>query len=72
MGEPTLLILGERRRRGRPPVEEPRSSVSTWLPVSLHDRLISVASAREISISELVREAIVVTINAPVKPRKVG
>lgn len=70
-GSPSLLIVGERRRRGRPPVEEKRSSVSTWVPVSLHDRLIEVASAREISISELVREAIVITIQQPPK-RKVG
>lgn len=72
MGDPTLMILGERRRRGRPPANEPSSSVSTWLPVSVHDRLISVASAREISVSELVRQAIVITIQAPVKQRKAG
>lgn len=70
-GSPSLLIVGERRRRGRPPVEEKRSSVSTWVPVSLHDRLIEVASQREISISELVREAIVITME-PKKTRKVG
>jgi len=70
MSEPSLLIVG--RRRGRPRVEEPRSSVSTWLPVSVHDRLISIASAREISISELVRESIVITIQQPTKTRKAG
>ena len=70
MKEPTLLIVGD-KRRGRPRVAEPRSSVSTWLPVSVHDRLISIASAREISISELVRESIVITIQQP-KIKKAG
>ena len=70
MKEPTLLIV--ERRRGRPRASEPRSSVSTWLPVSVHDRLISIASAREISISELVRESIVITIQQPTKTRKAG
>jgi len=71
MKEPTLLIVGD-KRRGRPRVAEPRSSVSTWVPVSLHDRLIAVASAREISVSELVRESIVIRIQPPTKERKVG
>lgn len=62
MNQPTLLIVADRRRRGRPTVQEPRSSVSTWLPVSLHDKLIELATKREVSISELVRESIVVTI----------
>lgn len=72
MSEPTMLILGERRKRGRPQVQERRSSVSTWVPASVHDKLIELASAREISVSELVRQAIVITIQPPSKQRKVG
>lgn len=51
-----------RRPRGRPPAQQPGSSLSTWVPVSLHDRLIEVASQREMSISALVREALVITV----------
>lgn len=45
--------------RGRPPVQEPRSTVSTWLPASAHDRLIKVANAREMSVSAIVRHIII-------------
>lgn len=45
-------------RRGRPPADEPRSTVSTWLPASTHDRLIKRANEEEQSVSEFVREMI--------------
>lgn len=49
-----------KRPPGRPPgstrVEEPRASVSVWLPASAHDRLIELAKKEEQSISKTIRE----------------
>jgi hypothetical protein len=46
------------RRRGRPRVEQPRSSVSTWIPANYHDLLIKIAAERETSVSALVRSLV--------------
>ena len=43
------------KRRGRPRVVEPRSTVSTWVPASYHDRLVKMANQRDVSVSMLVR-----------------
>ena len=45
--------------RGRPRVEEPHSSVSTWLPTSYHDRLIQMANQRDVKVSALVRQLLI-------------
>lgn len=42
-------------KRGRPKVQEPRASVSVWLPATAHDRLIALAKKEEKSISATVR-----------------
>jgi hypothetical protein len=47
------------RRRGRPRVSEPRSTVSTWLPAHAHDRLIQIAKREELSISAVVRQLLI-------------
>lgn len=52
----------ETRRPGRPRVAEPRSTVSTWLPASVHDQLIQVAQAREMPVSALVRHLIILRL----------
>jgi len=41
---------------GRPRVDEPGTSVSTWLRPGDHDKLIRLASLREMSVSALVRD----------------
>jgi hypothetical protein len=46
------------RRPGRPRALEPRSSVSTSLAVTDHDRLIAAAQARGLSVSAFVRGAL--------------
>lgn len=53
-GASSLLV----KRRGRPRVEEPRTAVSTWLPVRQHDRLIQLANQNEQSVSDFVRKAL--------------
>jgi hypothetical protein len=50
------------RRRGRPRVEEPRSSVSTWVPASYHDRLIKMAEQKDVSVSMLVRSLLMIQL----------
>lgn len=55
--ETTVFFLGGNKRpRGRPRVEEPRSTVSTWVWARHHDALIKLAQKREMSVSALVRE----------------
>lgn len=58
-----LQPVVERRRRGRPPVAEPRASISTWMPASTHDKLIALAKRDEVSISALVRSLLILQIN---------
>lgn len=50
------------RKRGRPRVSEPRSSVSTWVPASYHDRLIEMANQRDVSVSMLVRSMLMLQL----------
>ena len=52
------------RRRGRPRSEEPHTTVSTWLPARAHDGLIKLAHQREMSVSELVRRVIIITLRS--------
>lgn len=64
-GSPSLLIVGERRRRGRPvgsKAPEPGSSLSAWVPVSLHDKAIEVAKQNDLSLSKLICEALKMAI----------
>lgn len=60
---PRVEFAGSRNRGGRPRSAEQKSSVSTWLPTAAHDRLIAVASAKETSVSEIVRVIILNVIN---------
>ncbi len=64
MTEPTLMIVGgqPKRRRGRPLGTVKMSTLSTWVPVSLHDRAIAVAGEHEKSLSELVKDALVIAL----------
>lgn len=52
--------MSEPKRPGRPPgstrVDEPRATVSVWLPASAHDRLIKLAEREEQSVSKTIRE----------------
>lgn len=43
---------------GRPRVEEPRTSVSAWLPARKHDRLIQLANRHEQSLSATLNQLI--------------
>lgn len=40
--------------RGRPRAEEPCTSLSTWVPERTHDRLITMANQRNMSVSKFV------------------
>lgn len=51
------------KKRGRPRVREPRSSVSTWIPARHHDRLIRLANRRGESVSATVRQVIILTMS---------
>lgn len=47
------------RKRGRPRAIEEHSKLSTWVPAAQHDRLIAIARARDVSVSSLVKRAVV-------------
>lgn len=48
--------MTERRKPGRPRSDEPKTTVSTWLPTKEHDRLIRLANERDQSVSQTVRQ----------------
>jgi len=50
------------RPRGRPRVDESGSSVSVWLPISAHDRLIELAKREEQGVSSLVRSLLILQL----------
>jgi hypothetical protein len=58
--------MEDRRRPGRPKgtprVDEPRTSVSTWLPASEYDRLNRLAQKHERSISSMVRSLLMLKL----------
>lgn len=58
-----LITEEQKRQRGRPRVEEPGSTVSTWLPKSEHDRLIAIATRRGDSVSAIVRRLLTVRLD---------
>jgi hypothetical protein len=60
--EKVPVFFAEPRKRGRPRVEEPRSSVSTWVPASYHDRLIKMAEQKDVSVSMLVRSLLMIQL----------
>jgi len=64
MAEPTVLIVGP-NRGGRPRADEPRATVSTWMPASAHDRLIQLAKEHEVSVSALVKSLLLLQLNGP-------
>lgn len=61
-----MAPTASRRPRGRPRFEvrtqEPRSTVSTTLPASYHDRLIAFANQRGESVSSLVRQFLILRL----------
>lgn len=50
-------------RGGRPRTLEQKSSVSTWIPARIHDRLIAVANKREMSVSAYVSQVLILMLN---------
>ncbi len=50
------------RPRGRPRLDEPRASVSVWLPANAHDRLIRLAQRQEQSISATIRQLLILRL----------
>lgn len=65
MSTDTSTLIAPPRRGGRPRVTEPRSTVCTWVPAKTHDRLITLAKQRGVSVSAVVRA--LVTVRLPEK-----
>jgi hypothetical protein len=54
--------MEERRRPGRPRLEQPQSTVSTRLPPEYHDRLIKLANDQDASVSKTVRQLLILRL----------
>jgi hypothetical protein len=50
------------KSRGRPRVQEPLEQVGTRLPVPYYDRLVQIAHDREMSVSGLVRQLLILRL----------
>jgi hypothetical protein len=46
------------KRLGRPRTKEAKSSVSSWIPATSHERLASISRRHDVSVSALVRRAV--------------
>jgi len=57
------ITVEVQKSRGRPRVEEPHSSVSTWVPASYHDRLVQLAKHQtDGNVSALVRQLLILRL----------
>jgi len=45
-------------KRGRPRAVEPGSRVTTWIRLSDHDRLITLARSQAVSVSSVLRQIV--------------
>lgn len=55
-------MMEERRRPGRPRLDQPLSTVSTRLPPQVHDELIKLANHQEESVSETLRQLLILRL----------
>lgn len=54
--DPAMMVIG-RNKGGRPRLgPEPRSTLSTWIPTSLHDEIVRRAHDSEKTVSQFVAE----------------
>ncbi len=51
------------RGPGRPRQEIPLTSLTTWIPPVLHDRLMQIAQQRDQSVSSLVRQVLILKLS---------
>jgi len=50
---------------GRPRAAVPHSQVSAWVPTDVHDRLVRMAVAHEVSVSRMVNRIVLLTLQDP-------
>lgn len=54
----SLLVMGGKRRPGRPRVEDPQERLSTRLPTPVYDRLVKHANQQDKKLAALVRDVL--------------
>jgi hypothetical protein len=67
MNEPLKPPAGRGRPVGSTRASEQGSTVTTWVPASYHDRLVTLANERNVKVSALVRQLLILPV---VKPRE--
>lgn len=60
--EPQQMMVIAPRRRGRPRVQEPRTTVCTWMEARHYDQIVRMANQQEKSVSALVRDLLVLRL----------
>lgn len=56
VSEDSLFVCGK-RGRGRPPVDDPLTPVTIWIPQTYHERLTKLATLYDVSVSAFGRKA---------------
>ena len=66
-GEPSddSLTIVAPRKRGRPRAQVQSTAVMTWVPTTLHDKLIRIANKRDVSVSQLLKQIVVFQLDRP-------
>jgi hypothetical protein len=62
VSDASLLVVGP-KKRGRPPAEEPCTSLSLWVPTKYYDRLARIAQRNGVSMSAVARQMIVLQLH---------
>jgi hypothetical protein len=63
MHERRVTKRQDTRRRGRPPAQEPCTTLSTWIPNAHYDKLAEIARRHDVSMSTLVRRVIILRLH---------
>lgn len=61
--ESVVILTPRRRRRGRPPSDQPCTALTAWVPVDLHDKLIALAAKKGESVSATVKALLLLRLD---------
>jgi len=60
---PSREVASDRKSvGGRPRAAVPHSQITAWVPTAVHDRLVRMATARDVSVSRLVNRIVLLQL----------